>query len=230
LAELTALRSGLQATRPVVAPVADRRPVWWMFAALSAAMGRAAPLGIDALTDENYLRGVLAHARVDADALFTAGPRGLDVPVEYGWVHGELLAEGRWSLAPAPLLERLAAYTDPARAEFLLAPRREVAWSNSVAYGTVTTGPVVHINPAFGAGGEDGDDEVVLATPHGRVTTTFVADATLREGVVSMSHGHVEANPGDITNGDVDIDRLTAMPRAAGLEVDVTRLDYVVPR
>jgi hypothetical protein len=64
---------------------------------------------------------------------------------------------------------------------------------------------------------------VVLATPHGRVTTTFVTDTTVREGVVSMAHGHAEANPGDLTSGEVDIDRLTAMPRAAGLEVDVTR-------
>ncbi len=63
LAELTALRSALQATPAVVSPVADRRPVWWMFAALSRAMGRA-PAGTpdpDDLGDEDYLRGVLAH-------------------------------------------------------------------------------------------------------------------------------------------------------------------------
>ena len=30
--------------------------------------------------------------------------------------HDELLADGRWSIAPAPLLERLAAYADPAPA------------------------------------------------------------------------------------------------------------------
>jgi anaerobic selenocysteine-containing dehydrogenase len=223
-AELTALRSGLQATRPIVAPVADRRPVWWMFAALSRAMGRAAPDGVDDLTDEDYLRGVLAHARVDADAVFAAGPRGIDVPVEYGWVHAELLPEGRWSIAPGSLLERLAAYTDPAPAQFLLAPRREMAWSNSVAYGPIATGSVVHMNAApLGAVGEGSDRAVVLETPYGRVTTTFVADATVREGVVSMTHGHTEANPGDLTSGDVDIDRLTAMPRVAGLEVDVTR-------
>jgi anaerobic selenocysteine-containing dehydrogenase len=231
LAELTALRSGLQATGPIVEPGADRRPVWWMFAALGAAMGNAAmgraSLPGNDLTDEGYLRGVLGHARLDADAVFAAGPRGIDVPVEHGWVHADLLAQGRWSIAPAPLLERLAAYTDPVPADFLLAPRREMAWSNSVAYGPVAAGPVVHINPAaFGAGGEDGtdvDDAVVLATPHGRVTTTFVTDTTVREGVVSMAHGHAEANPGDLTSGEVDIDRLTAMPRAAGLEVDVTR-------
>jgi hypothetical protein len=38
-----------------------------------------------------------------------------------------------------------------------------------------------------------------------------------------MSHGHADANPGDLTSEKVGIDRLTAMPRVAGLEVDVTQ-------
>ena len=71
--------------------------------------------------------------------MFAAGPRGIDTPVEHGWVHDELLPDGRWSIAPAPLLERLAAYADPAPAPFVLAPRREMAWSNSVAYGAIAT-------------------------------------------------------------------------------------------
>ena len=70
LAELTALRSGLQATRPVVEPVADRRPVWWMFAALSRAMGHGTHWAASIPTtcsDEDFLRGVLAHSTLDAE-------------------------------------------------------------------------------------------------------------------------------------------------------------------
>src|SRR6185503_11898497 len=69
LAELTALRSGLQATRPIVEPGPDRRPVWWMFAALNRAMRHAPPADVDPddLSDETYLRGILAHSRIDAD-------------------------------------------------------------------------------------------------------------------------------------------------------------------
>ncbi|MDQ1459382.1 MAG: hypothetical protein QOI08_866, partial [Actinomycetota bacterium] len=64
LHELTALRSGLQATRPIVEAAAERRPVWWMFAALTRAMDREATgaLDPDTLRDEDYLRGVLAHS------------------------------------------------------------------------------------------------------------------------------------------------------------------------
>ena len=218
LAELTALHSGLQATRPVVAPVADRRPVWWMFAALDRAMGREASGAVnpDDLRDEDYLRGVLAHSRLDADDVFAAGPRGFATPVEYGWVHSDLLHDNRWSIAPTPLLERLAAYVDPAPAAFVLAPRREMPWSNSIAYGANAGGPVVRMNTGPTASGE-----VELATDHGRVTTTVVSDPTVRAGVVSMTHGHTDANPGDLTSSDVAVDPLTAMPLVSGLEVDV---------
>lgn len=216
LAEPTALRSGIQATKPIVEAGGERRPVWWMFAALSRAMGRATP-GIvdpDDLSDEDYLRGVLAHSRVAADDVFAAGPRGIDTPVEPGWVRTELLADGRWSIAPAPLLDRLAAYADPAPARFVLAPRREMAWSNSVAYGAGATGPVVRMN--------SGSGPVTLASEHGSITATAVADPTVREGVASITHGHPHANPGDLTSGEVDVDPLTTMPRVAGLEVEVS--------
>jgi anaerobic selenocysteine-containing dehydrogenase len=218
LAEFTALESRLQATRPVVPPVADRKPVWWMFAALNAAMGRANP-GVDSLdrTDEQFLHGVLRHSRLDAADVFDAGPRGIGTPIEYGWVHDELLADGRWHIAPAPLLERLARYVDPEPSAFVLAPRREMAWSNSIAYGAAADRAVVRMHPESAATGR-----VTLATDHGEITVDVAADATMRPGVVSISHGHLEENPGDLTSGDIDVDQLTAMPRVAGLGVRVT--------
>ncbi|MDQ1436219.1 MAG: hypothetical protein QOF59_3035, partial [Actinomycetota bacterium] len=218
LHELTALRSGLQATRPVVDAGAERRPVWWMFAALTRAMGRESTIDPDDLRDEDYLRGVLAHSRLDADDVFAAGPRGVETPVEHGWVHEELLADGRWTIAPAVLLDRLAAYTDPEAAEFVLAPRREMPWSNSIAYGAIAPGPVVRMNATA-------DGRVTVATEHGEITAAFTADPTMRAGVVSMTHGHLEANPGNLTSGGADIDQLTAMPRVAGLEVHITPID-----
>ncbi len=227
LAELTALRSGLQATPALVAPVADRRPVWWMFAALTRAMGRPTPGGVDPddLTDEDFLRGVLAHSSLAAEDVFTAGPRGIDTPVEYGWVHDELLHDGRWSIAPPELVARLAAYEDPAPAEFVLAPRREMPWSNSVAYGAVVygagaPGAAVRMSPAAV---HDPDGVVWLETANGRIAATYVADPAVRDGVVSITHGHPGANPGDLTSGNADVDLLTAMPLVSGLNVSVAR-------
>ena len=103
------VRSAVQTTRAVVPPVASRRPVWWMLGSLAARLdvdllGGVAP---DDLTDESYLRGIVEHSPLDADALFDAGPRGFELPVEYGWVHETMLPEGHWRLAPPVLLERL---------------------------------------------------------------------------------------------------------------------------
>ncbi|MDQ1521561.1 MAG: hypothetical protein QOI55_2634, partial [Actinomycetota bacterium] len=192
LAEMTALESRLQATRPVVRAVAERRPVWWMFAALNRTMGRATP-GVDDFdqaldhaldqTDEQFLHGVLRHSRVDADEVFAAGPHGIENPVEDGWVHDELLVDGRWHIAPAPLLERLATYVDPEPSAFVIAPRREMAWSNSIGYGAAPTGAVVRMHP-----GDTEADAVTLATDHGRMVARVAPDATVREGVVSITH------------------------------------------
>jgi anaerobic selenocysteine-containing dehydrogenase len=220
LHELTALRSGMQATRAVVEPAADRRPVWWMFAALTRAMEGEPANASDPgpSCDEDYLRSVLAHARLDADTVFTAGPRGVETPAEPGWVHDELLPDGHWSIAPSTLLQRLAAHTDPAPTAYALAPRREMPWSNSVAYGAIAPGPVVRMNATA-------DGRVTVSTEHGEVTTAFVTDPAIRPGVISMTHGHLAANPGNLTSGADGIDRLTAMPRVAGLEVRVTPVD-----
>jgi anaerobic selenocysteine-containing dehydrogenase len=219
LAELTALEARLQATRPIVGAVADRRPVWWMFAALGRAMGRESP-GVDlGGTDEEFLRRILRHSRLDGD-VFAAGPHGRGTPIEYGWVHDELLVAGRWRIAPAALVGRLEAYVDPEPGAFVLAPRREMAWSNSIAYGAAPDGAVVRMNPAHA-----GVAAVTLATDHGSVTLDIAADPTVREGVVSMTHGHIDENPGALTSGHTDVDELTAMPRVAGLDVHVTTFD-----
>ena len=103
-----------------------------------------------------------------------------------------------------------------------------MAWSNSVAYGAAATGPVVR-DERRATGAENPTVSVsVGSTDHGSITAAFVADPTVRDGVVSITHGHPHANPGDLTSGDVGVDQLTAMPRVAGLEVEITRPDAEV--
>lgn len=101
-----------------------------------------------------------------------------------------------------------------------------MAWSNSVAYGAGATGPVARMNAeATVAEDTNGAGLVSVSTEHGSITAAVVADSTVRDGVVSLSHGHLHTNPGDLTSGDVGVDQLTAMPRVAGLEVEVRRRD-----
>jgi len=132
-------------------------------------------------------------------------------------VREELLADGRWHIAPAPLLERLASYVDPEPSALVLAPRREMAWSNSIRYGAEHAERVVRMHPDDIAA-----DAITLATDYGVLTTHVVADSTVRGGVVSMTHGPRDENAGDLTRSDVGVDALTAMPRVAGLDLRVS--------
>ena len=224
LAEHGALRPGLQSTAAVVDPVAERRPVWWMLGSLAAKLG-----GVEAATldDEKYLRGLLTRSSVPADEVFAAGPRGVEVPVEYGWVRETMLADGRWQIAPTVLLERLAAHGDPdAHAPgggLVLVPRREMAWSNSIRCAGAGDEAVLHLHPLDAAdrGIEDGGAATVTSE-HGSVTVTAALDSRIRRGVASMTHGRTVGQPGGLTSCSVGVDPLTAMPVASGLAVTVS--------
>lgn len=229
LASHLSVRSAVQATGPVVAPVADRRPVWWMLASLSRRLGGDGPGGDlfggadpDAVTDELYLRGLLARSPLDADELFAAGPRGVEVPIEPGWVRETMLIDGRWQIAPTALLDRLAAHADPGPGP-VLTPRREMAWSNSVRYTGDGDEPLVRLHPIDAtAAGVITDGSVTVTSAFGQVTATAVVDSNVREGVVSMTHGRVGRSPGTLTSSHLDIDPLTTMPHASGIAVTIT--------
>jgi anaerobic selenocysteine-containing dehydrogenase len=224
LAEHVALRSGIQSTRAVVAPHADRRPVWWMFGSLARRMGGDLLGGADpdAVDDETFLRGILAHTPLDPGEVFEAGPHGVDVPIEHGWVHTDLLPEGRWNIAPDLLLERLAAHVDP-QPGLVLTPRREMAWSNSIRYAGSGTEPIVRMHPddAQASNVRDGD-RVTVTSAHGEIGATVVGDTNIRRGVVSFTHGRRQHVPGALTSSRVGVDPLTTMPHASGLPVTVT--------
>jgi anaerobic selenocysteine-containing dehydrogenase len=221
------VRATMQSTAAVVAPVADRRPAWWILGRIADRLGLDL-LGRDpdALTDETYLRGVLEHSPLDADAVFAAGSRGFELPVEYGWVHESMLPDGRWQLAPAVLVERLGAHREPTPGPGLvLSPGRDMAWSNSVRYGADDTTARLRVHPddASAAGVADGDAATVISE-HGAVEVTVVVDDRMRSGVVSLVHGRRGHSPGNLTSARLDVDPLTTMPRASALPV---RLEVV---
>jgi anaerobic selenocysteine-containing dehydrogenase len=215
--------STMQSTAAVVAPVAERRPVWWVLGQLGRRLGLDPFAGVDpdTLTDQTYLRGVLEHSPLDSDRVFASGSRGFDLPVEYGWVHESMLPDGRWQLAPAVLLERLAAHREPDPG-LLLAPGRDMAWSNSVRYGADDERARLRLHPddAAAAGVADGDAAVVVSE-HGSVRVTVVVDERVRAGVVWLGHGRRAHTPGRLTSSVADVDPLTTMPRASALPVRI---------
>jgi anaerobic selenocysteine-containing dehydrogenase len=226
LAEHVAIRSGTQSTHAVVPAVADRRSVWWMLTSLSAEMGLTLMPGIDpgTATDEQFLGALLAHSPLTAEAVFEAGPRGIDTPVEFGWVRETMLPGGHWQIAPRVMLDRLAAHQSQIGTRSLvMTPRREMGWSNSVRFAKQGDGPILrlHVDDARSAGVADGH-QVEVASDHGTITATVAIDENIRAGVVSLTHGHEGQSPGRLTSSRVGVDPLTTMPHASGLPVTIT--------
>jgi anaerobic selenocysteine-containing dehydrogenase len=226
LAEQVAFRSGIQFTPAVVAPSAQRRPVWWILGSLADRLGSTIFGGspIDLVTDESMLRGLLGHGPLDADEVVAAGPRGVDLDPTWGWVRPTMTTDDRWSVAPLVLLDRLARHRGP-EASLVMVPRREMSWSNSVRCAGIGDEPVVIVHPedAARAGVSDGT-WVAVSSAHGSLVAVVSCDEGVRTGVVSVTHGHPGADTGALTSLRVDVDPLTAMPRASGLPVRLSPL------
>lgn len=229
LAEHVSIRSGIQHTPAVVGAVGQRRPTWWILASLATRLGGRlfGDADPDLLTDDTVLSGLLAHAPVDAATVFGAGPHGLDVPVEYGWVRETMLADGVWRIAPSTLLDRLRAHDDPGDAggSLRLTPRREMTWSNSVACTDHVAPAVVRLHPADAAASElVSGNAAAISNEHGSLVATVLVDANVCRGVVSVTHGHPGLSPGRLTSSRLGVDPLTAMPRASGFPVTIRRV------
>jgi anaerobic selenocysteine-containing dehydrogenase len=229
LAEHVSMRSGVQYTEAVVSPAAERRPVWWIFGHLARRMGGDILGGAhpDDLTDQLYLGGVLAHSSLDPGQVITAGPHGVDVPHEYGWVADELLPDGRWQVAPPELVDRLARHRPPTAAaddELVLTNRRDVRRLNSLDYAGQVLGrhaeAAVRLHPDEAArrGIADGD-HVRITNAHGHMDAVVRVDPAIRPGTVSVNHGRADAPVASLTSATEDVDPLTGMPWASGLPV-----------
>ena len=233
LAENVSMRSGFQYTEAVVPPAAERRPVWWIFGQVARRMGGDILGGADPddVTDELFLAGVLGHSRLDPGEVVAAGPHGVDVPHEYGWVADELLPDGHWQVAPPELIARLAEHHPPAAGqgplgELVLINRREVRRLNSLDYASEAVGrdaeAAVRLHPdeATRRGIADGD-RVRIASAHGHLEAVVRVDPGIRPGTASVNHGRADAPVAALTSATEDVDRLTGMPWASGLPVRV---------
>jgi anaerobic selenocysteine-containing dehydrogenase len=226
LAEQVAFRSGMQFTPAVVEPVAERRPVWWILGSLAARSERpmfgGAPL--DALSDETILRGLLGHGPFEPDDVIEAGPHGVNLDPEYGWVRERMTHDGCWSIAPEAFCDRLAQHQGP-ELGLVMVPRRESAWSNSVRFAGSGAEPVVLIHPDEARERQVvTGDWVAVTSAFGSLVATVSIDDAIRPGVLSVTHGHPGSLTGTLTSFSDDVDSLTAMPRASGLPVRIEKL------
>jgi anaerobic selenocysteine-containing dehydrogenase len=231
MVEGISLTTGTQYTDAVVPPAAERRPVWWILGQLGRRLGLDVLDGLDPdATDGRALLVRLAdQAGADGAAVVAAGPRGVPGPApEFGWVHDEVLPDGRFRLAPAVLVDRLAAELaaiDAARPATVLVPRRQLRSMNSARYESAARPedpPWVRIGTDDAAAQGLADDAPVdLVGAHGRVRGRVRIDPRLRPGVVSLTHGWTTANVSRLTSATDAVDPLTGMPCLSAVPVRV---------
>ena len=198
-----------QYTPAIVAPVAERRPIWWMVGSLAERLGTSAlPRGVTvADRHRRALLRPLLERSVGGAELLLGSPSGVVAsgPVT-GWVHERVLPEEGWRLAPAPLIAQLRGALDsvaevevgadggPGTA-LVLVPHRQLRTMNSQLRDISAAGGAVAVGD--GGGPSDGRRRprsrrhaVEVVSAHGRVTGRLRADERLhRRGWRSPTAG-----------------------------------------
>jgi anaerobic selenocysteine-containing dehydrogenase len=211
-------RVSAQHTPAVVAPVGERRSMWWVLAELGRRLGHE--LADTSAADEAMLAQMSSGVRGGYDELMATGwaeaPRELPAP----WVERHIERLGGWRLAPRLLLDQLAAVRTPP--PLVLVPRRQMGRLNSqLEFLGEAAEVLIHPDDAAAAGLCD-DERLVVRSEHGELTGVAKLDPSIRRGAVSVPHGHTGANVNLLTSKD-DIDVLTGMTRYSGIPVSLHR-------
>jgi anaerobic selenocysteine-containing dehydrogenase len=225
-------RVDAQFTPAAVAAVGDRRSAWWILSQLIRRMGYEPPGATPADdrepgADMAMLSTLMPYARCSFEAL--AEKRYVESPapeLPARWVDEHVERLGGWRLAPTVLVQQLASVSRDqlAAAEgprtLTLIPRRQRRHVNAqfLFLGDVSD---VLLNPedAAGLGVADGQ-AVVLRSLAGEIRARARVDANVRRGVVSVPHGHPEANVNFLTSVR-QVDPVTGMARYSGVPVTV---------
>jgi anaerobic selenocysteine-containing dehydrogenase len=213
-------------TPAVVAPQAERRAMWWVFAALGERMDHhllAPGQDLATATDDDLLRPQVERGR--GGSMDTLQERRVEIAESpFGWVEARLLSEGRYQLWHPELAAQLARLHGTGGLRLI--PRRQRRHLNS-QMSEFQSGngrhdsPDLLINPfdAEARGLADGATAVVTS-PAGSVRATVRVDAGIASGAVSLAHGWEQVNVEAVlsTRGT---DALTGMPVLSGVTVEV---------
>ena len=220
-----------QYTAAVVAPGAERRPVWWSLGTVAEGLGFSAlprDVSVADASDQTLLEPVLARSVAGVDGLQGAASGVVASGAVFGWVHDRVLPDGRWRLGAEPLLEQLrdasAAAGAAASTGTVLVPHRQLRTMNSqlrdvAAPGGRTETVRVHAHPTVAVPlGPDGT-AVTVTSPWGELAGTLRADDRLHPDAVTVAHGWDDPNVCSLTSADEAVDPLTGMVVQSGVPV-----------
>jgi anaerobic selenocysteine-containing dehydrogenase len=233
---------------PVVAPVGQRRPQWWIFAELAGRLGlprhgsprRDAALADRIVDDEAIAAAIMGGARRPW-AEVRAAPHGIrDTSVAPGWLVPQRLPQ-RIDLAPAELVDQFAeahrALTSagtsavaPSGAELVLVNRRTAQQYNTLHREVQGRGrqaaPTLLVHPDDAARcGLTAGDLAEVRTADGACRAVVETTDAIRRGVVSLPAGFDTANANLLTSTS-DADRLSGMTVVSGIPVAVSRVQH----
>ena len=218
--DILSSRVSVQHTPAVVAPVGERRSMWWVFAELGRRLGYdLGALGDpDSSTDDDVLAVLLAGARCRFDEVVAKGWAEVPRELPAAWVDQHIERMGGWRLAPPLLLDQLAALGPPS--PLVMVPRRQRKKLNG-QLDFLGEAPDILIHPDDGAAaGVVSGQKVTVRSANGELIGIAKVDDSIRRGAVSIPHGHHEANVNRLTNKD-DIDVVTGMVRYSGIPVSL---------
>jgi len=222
-----------QFTEAVVQPLYERRPMWWMFAQLARRLGLELLPQDTELNDETEKRLLmqLVDRSVDPHSLMSSPSLTIASGAVYGWVTANVLPSGKWRLDALALqgdvVDRLE--NPPQRLTSVLLPSRRLKLMNSQFRGIAPPGgtleqPAIYASPpAVAALGHP--EQATLTSVFGTITATLLADETLRDDSVVLTHGWGDANVCALTSATTGIDSLTGMVLQSGLEVELRAAD-----
>lgn len=210
----------VQYSPAVVAPVGERRSMWWVFAELGRRLGY--DLGIlgdpDSSTDDDVLSVLLAGARTGFDEVAAVGWAEAPRELPARWVDEHIGRMGGWRLAPPLLVDQLAGLKPPA--PLVMVPRRQRRKLNGqLDFLGEAAEILIHPDDGAAAGVIDGQ-KVTVRSSNGELTGIAKVVDSIRRGAVSIPHGHHDANVNRLTNKD-DIDVVTGMVRYSGIPVSL---------
>ena len=220
-----------QFTEAVVAPLVERKPVWWMFGQIADRLGLdLLPSGTttDLATDQTFLQSVITRSR-DSEALMSSSTLTIHSGAVFGWVTENVLPDGKWRLQAPVIAEQLSVHLQNARSgaenQLVLIPSRQLRLMNSqfreiAAPGGTVDEIVIHASPrnvlSLGS-----PEFATVESSNGSLSARLVADPNLRDDCVTVTHGGRDPNVCALTDTDEGIDPLSGMVLQSGFGVSL---------
>ena len=215
-----------QYTGAVLAPAAERRPMWWAFAELGRRIGVDVfpdlDLGTASDDDTLELRTAGSTARVSTTSAAPEKPANRSRPTAR--CSGGCTSACSATVAGGsrrPSVRQLDEVRHPA--QLVLIPQRQVRHQNT-QHRRLGDRPYVQINPVDAAAVSIADgDQVVVSSTTGSVTASRLRHRRHTVGAVSIPHGWADPCVNTLVS-DRDIEySLTGMPRQSGTPVALAR-------